>query len=385
MSGFGDFCAQEKERRLKYMQLLSGNEATALAALKAGVRFFAGYPITPSTEIAEVMAEELPKLGGVFIQMEDEIASICAVIGAGASGMRAMTATSGPGFSLMQEGIGYAVMAEVPCLIVNVQRGGPATGLPTKVSQADVMAARWGTHGDHPIVALSPYSVLESYMLTIKAIEISLRLRLPVIILSDEIVGHMREVVELPGEVPMYTPPPLTKPRDDYYHYGDDTNFDAPYAHFGEGYRIHLTGLTHRKDGFPTNDPKVIKWKLDRLEEKITKNRDWLHLTEYQDLDADTIIVSYGSSARSALEAKYEYEREHNKKIGFLRLITIWPFHYQKLKDMLANARRVVVVEMNQGQMVREISRVLKHDVTLINVNRYDGELITPEEILSVL
>ncbi|MCS7258988.1 MAG: 2-oxoacid:acceptor oxidoreductase subunit alpha [candidate division WOR-3 bacterium] len=367
------------------MQLLSGNEATALGALKAGVRFFAGYPITPSTEIAEVMAEELPKVGGIFIQMEDEIASICAVIGAGASGMRAMTATSGPGFSLMQEGIGYAVMAEVPCIIVNVQRGGPATGLPTKVSQADVMAARWGTHGDHPIVALAPYSVLESFELTVKAVEFSLRLRMPVIILSDEIIGHMREVVKLPEEVTIYSPPPLTKSRDEYYHYDDDTNFDAPYAHFGQGYRIHLTGLTHRKDGFPTNDPKIIKWKLDRLLEKITKNREWLHLVDYQDLDSDTVIVSYGSSARSALEAKFEYEQRHNKKIGFLRLITIWPFHYQKLQSLLKNAKRVIVVEMNQGQMTREISRVIKHNAELINVNRYDGELITPEEILAVL
>jgi 2-oxoglutarate ferredoxin oxidoreductase subunit alpha len=367
------------------MQLLSGNEATALGALKAGVRFFAGYPITPSTEIAEVMAEELPKLGGIFIQMEDEIASICAVIGAGASGMRAMTATSGPGFSLMQEGIGYAIMAEVPCVIVNVQRGGPATGLPTKVAQGDVMAARWGTHGDHPIIVLAPFSVQESFGLTIKAVEFSERFRLPVIILSDEVVGHMREVITVPDEVPVYKPPPLTKSRDEYLHYSEDNNFDGPYAHFGDGYRIHLTGLTHRSDGFPTNDPRIITWKLNRLQEKIEKNRDLIYLIEYQDIDSETVVVSYGSAARSVLEAKYEYEAKHSKKIGFLRLITLWPFNYHKLNSLLKTIRRLIVVEMNQGQMVRELSRVVRQDVEVISVNRYDGELITPEEILEAL
>lgn len=367
------------------MQLLSGNEACALGALKAGVRFFAGYPITPSTEIAEMMSEELPKVGGVFIQMEDEIASICAMIGASAAGMKAMTSTSGPGFSLMQEGIGYAIMTEVPCVIVNVQRGGPATGLPTKVAQADVMAARWGTHGDHPIVAIAPGGVMESFTLSVKAIEISERLRLPVIILSDEIIGHMREVIDVPQTVSVCERKKTTKSRDAYLHYDDDTNFDAVVAYFGEGYRIHISGLTHRKDGFPTNDSKVITWKMNRLKNKIDMNQDWLHLDEHFDLDAETILVSYGSSARTALEAKKEYERKSTKKIGFLRLITLWPFHYQKVAELLQNAKRVVVVEMNQGQMTHEIARAAKQDVEIINVNRYDGELITPEQVLSVL
>lgn len=367
------------------MQLLSGNEACALGALRAGVRFFAGYPITPSTEIAEIMAEELPKIGGIFIQMEDEIASICAMIGASASGMRAMTATSGPGFSLMQEGIGYAVMTEVPCLIVNVQRGGPATGLPTKVAQGDVMAARWGTHGDHPSVALTPWNVMEAFALTVKSIEIAERLRLPVILLSDEIVGHMREVVSLPDSEPIQAHKNPAKSVDEYLHYGDDMNFDAPVAHFGDGYRIHISGLTHRKDGFPTNDPKVIAWKMDRLKAKVDLNRDWLHSDEYFDLDAETIIVSYGSSARTALEAKYEYEQKSNKKVGFLRLITLWPFHYIKVRERLQNAKRILVVEMNQGQMIREIARAVPRDVEIVGVNRYDGEIITPEEVLEKL
>lgn len=367
------------------MQLLSGNEASALGALRAGVRFFAGYPITPSTEIAEMMAEELPKIGGIFIQMEDEIASICAMIGASAAGMKAMTATSGPGFSLMQEGIGYAVMTEVPCLIVNVQRGGPATGLPTKVAQGDVMAARWGTHGDHPSIALTPWNVMEAFTLAVKGIEIAERLRLPVILMSDEIVGHMREVIPIPDAVPVYKQGKPTKPADEYLHYADDLNFDAPVAHFGEGYRIHISGLTHRKDGFPTNDPKTITWKMDRLKAKTDLNRDWLHSDEYFDLDAETIIVSYGSSARTALEAKYEYERKHGKKIGFLRLITLWPFHYTKISDRLQNAKRVLVVEMNQGQMIREIARAVPRNVEIVGVNRYDGEIITPEEVMEKL
>jgi len=367
------------------IQLLSGNEACALGALKAGVRFFAGYPITPSTEIAEMMSEELPKLGGIFIQMEDEIASICAMVGASAAGMKAMTATSGPGFSLMQEGIGYAIMTEVPCVIVNVQRGGPATGLPTKVAQADVMAARWGTHGDHPIVALAPWSVMESFTLTVKAIEISERLRLPVLILSDEIIGHMREVVSIPESVAIHERKKPTKSKDEYLHYHDETNFDAPFAHFGEGFRIHISGLTHRQDGFPTNDPKVIKWKMDRLRNKTDLNRDWLHFDEHLDLDAETVIVSYGSSARAALEAKNEFEKNGSKKIGFLRLITLWPFHYMKVAELLQNTKRVVVVEMNQGQMTREIARAVRRDVQVIDVNRYDGELITPAEVLEKL
>jgi len=369
----------------QHSELLSGNEATALGAIRGGVRFFGGYPITPSTEIAEIMALELPKLGGVFIQMEDEIASICSIIGASAAGMKSMTATSGPGFSLMQEGIGYAVMTEVPTVIVNVQRGGPATGLPTKVAQGDVMAARWGTHGDHPAVALAPWSVMESFTLTIKAIEFAERLRMPVIILSDEIVGHMREVVSLPETVPIYERKKPTKSPDEYLHYGDDTNFDSPIASFGEGYRIHISGLTHRKDGFPTNDPKTIAWKMDRLQKKLDLNRDWLHFTEQMDLDAETVIVSYGSSARTSLEAKYEFEKKNGKKIGFLRLITLWPFHYTKMADMLQHAKRVVVVEMNQGQMIREIARAVRRGVDVIGVNRVDGELITPEEVLAVL
>ncbi|MDH5187300.1 MAG: 2-oxoacid:acceptor oxidoreductase subunit alpha [candidate division WOR-3 bacterium] len=367
------------------MELLSGNEACAIGAIRAGVRFFAGYPITPSTEIAEYMAHELPKIGGIFIQMEDEIASICAMNGATAAGIKAMTATSGPGFSLMQEGIGYSCMTEVPCIIVNVMRGGPATGLPTRPAQGDIMQARWGTHGDHPIVALVPWSVAECFHLTVQAINISERLRLPVIILLDEIVGHMREVVSFPEKVDIYQPPKPTQGPDEFLLYGDDTNYDGPVVGFGEGYRIHLSGLTHRKDGFPTNDPKTIAWKMERLKNKIEHNKDWLWNFFYTDLGAETIIVCYGSTARSAFDAKKIYEKKSGKSIGIVRLCMIWPFPYERLTTLLRGAKKIIVPEMNQGQLSNEIERTVSPDVPVITVNRVDGEMLTPEEILNVL
>jgi 2-oxoglutarate ferredoxin oxidoreductase subunit alpha len=367
------------------MELLSGNEACAIGAVRAGIRFFAGYPITPSTEIAEYMARELPKLGGVFIQMEDEIASICAMNGATTAGMKAMTATSGPGFSLMQEGIGYSCMTEVPCIIVNVMRGGPATGLPTKPAQGDVMQARWGTHGDHPIVALAPWCVAESFHLTVEAVNISERLRLPVIILLDEIIGHMREVVTLPEKVELYEPPKTTKGPDEFLLYDDDTNYDGPVMSFGSGYRIHISGLTHRKDGFPTNDAKTIAWKMERLKRKIEDNNEWLWDLFYTDLGTETIIVCYGSTARSAMEAKKIYEKRTDKSIGIVRLRMIWPFPYERLTSLLKSAKRIIVPEMNQGQLNREVERAVNPDVPVHTVNRVDGEMLTPEEILNVI
>ncbi len=366
-------------------ELLSGNEAVAIGAIKAGVRFFAGYPITPSTEIAEYMARELPKIGGIFIQMEDEIASINAVIGAAASGMKAMTATSGPGFSLMQEGIGYACMAEIPCLIVNVQRGGPATGLPTKPAQADVMQTRWGTHGDHPIVVFYPYSVLESFLLTVKAINIAYFLRIPVILLTDEIIAHMREIVELPEVVEIYQPKKKKKGGEEFLLYSDETNYDAEVAYFGEGYRIHISGLTHREDGFPTNEPAIIKWKLDRLKRKIEDNKEKLWDLEYQDIGAEVCLISYGVSARVALEAKHIYEKKEKKALGYIRLKTLWPFPDQPLKSLLKSAKKIIVIEMNQGQLINEIERTISPSLEIVGVQRYDGEIITPEEILAAI
>ncbi len=366
-------------------QLLSGNEACAIGAIRAGVRFFAGYPITPSTEIAEYLARELPKIGGTFIQMEDEIGSICCMNGATAAGLKAMTATSGPGFSLMQEGIGYSIMAELPCVIVNVMRGGPATGTPTRTSQADVMQARYGTHGDHPIVAVCPWSVRECFDLTVTAVNISERLRLPVIVLMDEIVGHMREVVELPETVPVWCPPQPKPPRENYCHYDDRNNYDACIASFGEGYRVHLTGLTHRKDGFPTDDPEIIKWNLDRLRKKIEDNRSWLWDMDYADLGSETVIVCYGSAGRSAMAAKVDFEARTGRRVGIIRLRMVWPFPVQRLMALLRSARRVIVPEMNQGQLYREVERTVSLNVSVVSVQRYDGEMLTPEEIIDAL
>ncbi len=368
-------------------RLLSGNEACAIAAIKAGVRFFAGYPITPSTEIAEFMARELPKHGGIFLQMEDEIAAINAIIGARAAGVKSLTATSGPGFSLMQEGIGYACMTEIPTIIVNVQRGGPATGLPTKPAQGDVMQARWGTHGDHPTVVLYPETVEECFHLTVKAINLSEYLRVPVILLMDEIVGHMREVMEVPETCEVYSPRKRKKPREEYFHYGDETNYDSEFASFGEGYRIHISGLTHRPDGFPTNDPKIIAWKMDRLKRKIDENGDlfigWDY--EFSDIGSEVCLISYGSTARAVREAKSIYERERGKSLGFLRFRLLWPFSYERLKALLRSPLKVVVCEMNQGQLRGEVERAIPPDIPVIGVNKVDGEMITPEEILEVL
>jgi len=366
-------------------QLLSGNEACAIGAIRAGVRFFAGYPITPSTEIAEYLARELPRVGGTFIQMEDEIGSICCINGATAAGVKAMTATSGPGFSLMQESIGYSIMAELPCIIVNVMRGGPATGTPTRTSQADVMQARYGTHGDHPIVALCPWSVRECFDLTVEAVNISERLRIPVIVLMDEIVGHMREVVELPEEVEIWRPAQPKPAPEDYYHYDDRNNYDAAIASFGEGYRVHLTGLTHRKDGFPTDDPEIIKWNLDRLRNKIEQNRSWLWDIYYEDIGSETVIVCYGSAARAGMEAKHQFELKTGQRVGIVRLRMVWPFPTERLIALLRSTRRVVVPEMNQGQLYRELERTVSLHVPVVSVQRYDGEMLTPEEIIAHL
>ncbi|MFO7676172.1 MAG: 2-oxoacid:acceptor oxidoreductase subunit alpha [bacterium] len=366
-------------------QLLSGNEACAIGALRTGVRFFAGYPITPSTEIAEYLARELPRLGGTFVQMEDEIGSICCMNGATAAGLKAMTATSGPGFSLMQEGIGYSIMTELPCIIVNVMRGGPATGSPTRSAQADVMQARHGTHGDHPAVALCPWDVRECFDLTVEAVNISERLRMPVIVLMDEIVGHMREPVELPDRPDVWQPGNPRKPPEEYEHFADDTNYDSRIASFGEGYRIHLTGLIHRRDGFPSDDPEVTRWNLDRLNRKVEDNRSWLWDLTFEDLGAETVIVCYGSTARSAMEAKHQFERETGRRVGILRLRMIWPFPQQRLVSLLRSARRVIVPEMNMGQLNRTIERTVSPDIPVVPVLRYDGEMLTPEEIVDAL
>lgn len=364
-------------------KLVSGNEACAEGALRAGIRFFGGYPITPSTEIAERMAEELPRVGGRFLQMEDEIASIMAIIGAGASGVPAMTATSGPGFSLMQEGIGYAAMTETPVVVVNVMRGGPATGLPTKGSQGDLQQARWGTHGDHPVVALAPRGVQETYTLTVRAVEISQRLRVPVVVLLDEFIGHMREIVSFPEKIEVYH---RQKPRvapDDYVHYSEENNYNAPYASYGEGYAIHLTGLTHRSDGFPVNDRETISWNNRRLVAKIEDNLAYLEDNYIDDVpQADTLIVAFGSAARSA----YEADLLTDKPVAYIRPLTVWPFPDATVRRLAKGRKKVIVPEMNEGQLCREVERCIDTNVTeLVSITRTDGAIITPQQVLEAL
>jgi 2-oxoglutarate ferredoxin oxidoreductase subunit alpha len=276
-------------------------------------------------------------------------------------------------------------MAELPCLIVNVMRGGPATGTPTRTSQGDVMQARHGTHGDHPIVAVCPWSVRECFDLTVEAVNVSERLRIPVIVLMDEIVGHMREAVELPEQVTVWEPAVPKVPAEDYYHYDDTNNYDARIASFGEGYRVHLTGLTHRKDGFPTDEPEVIQWNMDRLRKKIDDNRSWLWDVTYEDLGSETVIVCYGSAARSAMEAKRQYEKKTGRQVGILRVRMVWPFPTLRLISLLRSARRIIVPEMNQGQLRRTIERTVSRDVPVISVLRYDGEMLTPDEIIEAI
>ena len=363
---------------------LQGNEAIVKGAIAAGVRFYAGYPITPSTEIAEILSEELPKLGGKYIQMEDEIGSIACVIGASIAGLKAMTATSGPGFSLMQENIGFACMAEVPCVIVNVQRVGPSTGIPTHPAQGDMMQARWGTHGDHPIVALAPSSVKECFDLTIKAFNISEKYRVPVIILSDEIIGHMREKVELPApdSVEIINRIKPSVPPEWYKPYDETSDGVPPMANFGEGYRYNITGLTHDKMGFPTLRADETKELMSRLMKKTTYFKsDIIMMEEFMLKDAEIMVFAYGSVARVAMAA-IRMARERGIKVGLLKPLTVWPFPKIQVERLSKKINTVIVAELNAGQMVYEVERVVKKDARVERLNKYDGELFTPGEIL---
>jgi 2-oxoglutarate ferredoxin oxidoreductase subunit alpha len=365
------------------VELLQGNEACARGALAAGCRFFGGYPITPSTEIAEVLARELPRVGGKFIQMEDEIASIAAVIGASVGGLKSMTATSGPGFSLMQENIGYAAMAEIPCVIVDVQRLGPSTGRPTSPAQGDVMQARFGTHGDHPIIVLSPTSVREAFDLTVTAFDFSERYRTPVILLMDEVIGHMREKVELPT-APLLPAQrkPVEVPPEWYEVYGESPTDVPPLASFGEGYRFHITGLHHDVHGFPTNRLDEIQAWITRVFRKIENNLDDILLTqsEWTD-DMSTLIVAYGATYRSARQAA-RIARQRGHRVGLLKLQTIWPFAEEQVEQLAASVELVVVPEMNLGQVALEVERLAGRR-KVRRVNRIDGQMLEPDEILS--
>lgn len=367
--------------------LLQGNEACVKGALLAGCRFYAGYPITPATEIMEIMAREMPKTRGVFIQMEDEIASLGAVIGASLAGAKSMTATSGPGFSLMQEHIGFACMAEVPCVIVDVMRAGPSTGLPTQASQGDVMQARWGTHGDHPIIALAPSSVYEFMELTVQAFNLSERYRTPVIILVDEVVAHMREGIVLPSkeDLEVEERPKPTVPPEWYIPYGDPGTGVPPMSPFGDGYRHHVTGLYHDVRGYPTTRKDEVEPLIHRLFSKISRDFDRLQwFDSFYTEDAQTTVIAYGCVARAALRAVKE-AREKGLKVGLIKLKLLWPFMRHTLAEVLENSPTVLVPEMNMGQLSREVKRLAQAKCEVITLNKVDGTLITPLEILEKL
>ncbi len=367
--------------------VLSGNSACVEGALKSGVRFYAGYPITPSTEIAEAMAHRLPSLGGKFIQMEDELASMAAIVGASLVGVKAMTATSGPGFSLMQENLGMAIMMEVPCLLINVQRVGPSTGMATSPAQGDVMAARWGTHGDHPDIVLTPWSVRESFDLTVKAVNLAERFRTPVILLSDAIVGRLREKVDLPDSVPIVDRPrPQVAPAQ-YKPYESGPDGVPPMADFGKGYRFYANSTTHNERGFGVgSDCMAAERLLRRLHSKIYDHLNEIVFSEERWIeDSEVVVVAYGSVARSALAAVKE-ARSRGMKVGLLRLITLWPFPVEEVSRIARQNRALLVAEMNMGQIVdkvREASYTTNSKV--FSVNRFDGEYLTPQEILDKL
>ncbi len=365
--------------------VLPGNEIIARAAIAAGCRFYAGYPITPSSELAAEMSRLLPLVDGVFIQMEDEIASMAAVIGASVAGLKAMTATSGPGFSLKQEHIGFAAMAEVPVVIVDVMRGGPSTGLPTHPSQGDVMQARWGTHGDHPIIVLAPAFSREMYLETIRAFNLAEQYRNPVILLIDETLAHTHEVIDIPDpseyEIVERKLPPQGLNRLDFYEYNRKEGEPPLLPNFFMGYNIHIESLSHDAMGFPTTDPATVQRLALLREAKIEKNKEKIwknHLEKVE--DAEILIFAYGSVARAALVA-LEKARQKGIKVGLFRPITLWPFPDRPLREIVERVKKVIVAEMNLGQMLREVERVACDDVEIRTVLKADGTPITPMEI----
>jgi len=367
------------------VRLMQGNEACVEGAIAAGMRFYAGYPITPSTEIAELSAERLPLVGGRFMQMEDEIGGMAAIIGASLTGAKSMTATSGPGFSLKQENIGYASIAEVPCVIVNVQRGGPSTGMPTSPAQGEIMQARWGTHGDHPVIALTPSSVRETFDLTIKAFSFAEKYRTPVTLLMDEVIGHMREKVQLPdpSEIEIIDRKRPDCSSEEYLPYEADNDLVPPMADFGTGYRYHVTGLVHDETGFPSNSTAVADKLIRRLSNKIEIHRDEIESWEEENTeDAEVLILSYGCVARSSKSAM-NILRGRGIKVGTFRPITIWPFPEKRLRELAAKVKTIVVPEMNLGQLVLEVERICGCNAKIEKLNKVSCEIIYPEEIVS--
>ena len=362
-------------------QFLQGNEACAMGAIRAGLTFYGGYPITPSSEIAEVCSVELPKIGGRFIQMEDEIASLASCLGASLAGAKTMTATSGPGFSLMQECLGYAVMAEIPTVIVNVMRGGPSTGHPTGVAQGDLMQARWGTHGDHPIISIYPESVPEVYYETIRAFNLAEKYRQPVVFLMDEILAHMRESIPMHSDIEVVQRAKYDTPPQDYLPY--EMKNDIPQmADFGQGYRFHVTGLFHDETGFPDVSGGRVQGTVDRLHRKIESNVDDIcRWEEVQTEDADVLFLAVGPQAR-AVKLAIKTLRSRGIKAGLFRPITLWPFPEARFTQLASKAKTLVVTEMNKGQLASEIRKYKTPNLKIHSMTKVDSKMISPEEII---
>ncbi|MDD2582567.1 MAG: 2-oxoacid:acceptor oxidoreductase subunit alpha [Desulfuromonadaceae bacterium] len=368
----------------KKVAFLQGNEAAAHGALYAGCDFFAGYPITPSTEVSEVLSAELPKIGGKFMQMEDEIGAMAAILGASLAGAKVLTSTSGPGLSLKQELIGYGCIAEIPCVIYNVMRGGPSTGMPTGPSQSDVMCAKWGTHGDHPAICLTPASVQETYEEVIRAFNLAEKYRTPVIVMPDEIVAHMREriVFPEPGEVEVTPRKFPTVPPEQYKPY--DTSFGdvPPLAAYGSGYKFHVTGLNKAADGFPTTKADLVQAEEERQVRKVNANvDDIVTFEEYLLDDAEVLVVAYGSTSRSARYA-VNVAREQGIKAGMFRIKTFWPFPDKQIKALAGKVKGIVIPEMNLGMCSLELERCAQGKVPVLGIFRVDGEPINPDQIL---
>lgn len=379
---------EEKRTDPSRLHFLQGNEVCARAAMYAGLEFFAGYPITPSTEIAELLSEMLPKNHGKFIQMEDEIASLCAVIGASLTGLKAMTATSGPGFSLMQEALGFAVMAEIPCVIIDVQRGGPSTGLPTSPAQGDVMQTRWGTHGDHAIITLTASTHQDLFEMTVEAFNFAEVFRTPVILLLDEVVAHMREKLLVPkqNEIEIFDRLLTSVPSGvDFHPYFPREDGRLPMSSFGDVHRYNVTGLVHDMWGFPSNKPDTANTLIHHLVHKIENRKDFVRrVKEYYLEDAETILISYGCAARSALHIT-ENRRQVGMRIGMIELNTLWPFPAELIYEKCRNATYIVVVEMNMGQIVKEVKQAVARPERVYLANRVDGQMITPTNIKELL
>jgi 2-oxoglutarate ferredoxin oxidoreductase subunit alpha len=374
---------------------LLGDYAAAEGAIMAGCRFFAGYPITPATEIAERMSTRLPQVDGIYIQMEDELASMNAILGASWAGIKAMTATSGPGFSLMMENLGLGIMLETPCVLVDVQRGGPSTGLPTLVGQQDMMQARWGAHGDYEIIALCPSSPQELFDLTIRAFNLSERFRTPVLVMTDAEVGHMTErvVIPQPEEIEVINRPRVRKGdmEPDHFRIYRDWNSGSgegpvsPMAIAGEGYRFHVTGLTHDELGYPAMNAESSDWNIKRLVNKIRAHRDEIIQLEERFMDdAEIVVVSYGISARTS-QWPIEQARQEGIRVGYLRLITIWPFPQKRIFELAKRIRAFIVPEINAGQIRLEVERCAVGQTQVMGVHRLGGDILEPRQVLAAI